>query len=127
MAHICVIEDATLIRETLQRILHKLGHTVTSAVNGRDGLDLCDKTVFDIVITDIIMPEIEGIEVLRTIKEKSPQTRVIAMSGGGRAANTDFLKIAESLGADAILYKPVTQDGFMKALNICLPNNEKAS
>ena len=97
------------------------------ARDGREGLDMLSKAKFDVVITDIIMPEVEGIEVLRTIKKDSPDTRVIAMSGGGRVGNTDFLKIAETLGADAILYKPVTKEGFMKALNTCLPESIAAS
>jgi len=121
VAHICLIEDTELIRETLKRILEKLGHTVRPATNGREGLELCSAMKFDVVITDIIMPEVEGIEVLRTIKKESPTTRVIAMSGGGRVGNMDFLKIAESLGADAILYKPVTKAEFMQALETCLP------
>jgi len=120
MAHICLIEDDKMIRETLHKILEKMGHTVATATNGRDGLSVAGSADFDVVITDIIMPEIEGIEVIRTIKKRSPEMKIIAMSGGGRVGNTDFLKIAQSLGADATVYKPVTKKDFMSALNGCL-------
>jgi len=127
MANICLIEDTRMIRETLKRILEKIGHNVEAACDGREGLALFDSMKFDLVITDIIMPEVEGIEVLRTVKSKSPETRVIAMSGGGRVGNMNFLKLAESLGADAILYKPVTKKEFMVALDSCLPESVSAS
>ena len=127
VANICLIEDTQMIRETLKRILEKIGHNVKTACDGREGLELFESMKFDLVITDIIMPEVEGIEVLRTVKSKSPDTRVIVMSGGGRVGNMNFLKLAESLGADAILYKPVTKKEFMVALNACLPEAAAAS
>lgn len=127
MAQICLIEDDKMIREILERILKKIGHTVTVATNGREGLKAFDSAQFDLVITDIIMPEVEGIEVVRAVKERSPETKIIAMSGGGRVGNTDFLKIAKSLGADAILYKPVTKSQFMEALDSCLSPASSAS
>ncbi|MFC3052413.1 response regulator [Kordiimonas pumila] len=120
MANICLIEDDGMIRDSLKRILEKMGHSVTIAINGREGLNAVDKMPFEVVITDIIMPEVEGIEVIRTVKEKSPKTRIIAMSGGGRVGNTDFLKVAKNLGADEIVYKPVTKTEFLNALNGCL-------
>lgn len=120
MANICLIEDDKMVRESLQRILEKMGHTVTAAHNGRVGLDAVERMSFELLITDIIMPEVEGIEVIRTVKEKSPKTRIIAMSGGGRVGNTDFLKVAKSLGADEIVYKPVTKTEFLGALTSCL-------
>jgi len=120
MANICLIEDDKMIRDSLERILKKMGHSVTTATNGREGLDAVAKISFDLIITDIIMPEVEGIEVIRTAKQQSPDTRIIAMSGGGRVGNTDFLQIAQSLGADQIIYKPVTKTEFMSALNHCL-------
>ena len=127
MAKICLVEDDAMIRDILERILKKIGHDVTTATNGRQGLNAANDQNFDLVITDIIMPEVEGIEVIRTIKSKAPETKIIAMSGGGRVGNTDFLKIAESLGADAILYKPVTKSDFMAALDQCLPTAAAAS
>tara|TARA_R110002096_G_scaffold50539_12_gene132579 strand:- start:2420 stop:2800 length:381 start_codon:yes stop_codon:yes gene_type:complete len=120
VAQIGLIEDDKMIRDTLQRILKRMGHTVATASNGREGLDTVRKVKCDLVITDIIMPEIEGIEVIRTLKNEQPELKVIAMSGGGRVGNTDFLKIAQTLGADAIVYKPVTKKEFMHALNGCL-------
>ena len=120
MAHICLIDDDQGIRDTLTRILRRLGHEVKPAGNGREGLDLVAKNKFQIVITDIIMPEVEGIEVVRSIRQSDPDMQVIAMSGGGRVGNTDFLKMARSLGANELVYKPVTKTQFMEALNKCL-------
>jgi len=120
MAHICLIEDDPMVRNVISRILSKLGHSVQVASNGREGLEFVQKLKFDLVITDIIMPEVEGIQVLQKVKESSPSTKVIAMSGGGRIGNTDFLEVAKSLGADAVVYKPVTKTEFMAALKTCL-------
>jgi len=125
MAKICLIEDEAMIRETLNRILQKLGHEVVTCSDGAQGLIEITKNSYDIVLTDIIMPEVEGIEILQTVKKVSPTTKVIAMSGGGRVGNTDFLEIASSLGADAIIYKPVTKTDFMEALNKCLSERQQ--
>jgi YesN/AraC family two-component response regulator len=89
---------------------------VTEAENGRLGLEQLKTGTFDLVITDIIMPEMEGVETLMTVREQYPNVKVITMSGGGRTGNIDFLSAAEKLGASAILHKPFTLGSLSAAI-----------
>jgi DNA-binding response OmpR family regulator len=75
----------------------------------------------DLVITDIIMPEKEGIQTITEIRREQPDAKIIAVSGGGRVGNTDFLKIARSLGADDAVAKPVDPDDFTARVRRFLP------
>lgn len=120
MARICLIEDDPTVRKVLYKVLSGAGHFVSAASNGREGLELMEHRDFDLVVTDIIMPEMEGIEMIRRVRDSKPDLKIIAMSGGGRVGNTDFLKIAKNLGADEIIYKPVTRTDFLETVNRCL-------
>ncbi|MCH8237326.1 MAG: response regulator [Proteobacteria bacterium] len=75
---------------------------------------------FDLVITDIIMPEKEGVETIVELKQLHPSLKIIAISGGGRTRNMDFLKLAKQFGADSILAKPFSEDELMEHVNACL-------
>jgi CheY-like chemotaxis protein len=116
MTHILLIDDDPLVRYSVRTILEGAGHEVTEADNGRGGLELFRGTRFDAVITDIIMPDMEGIETIRAIRALDKQMPVLAMSGGGRVGNTDFLKAAKALGADQVLQKPFEDDELLGAL-----------
>lgn len=105
---ILLIDDEEMVRKIVRKMLERMGHDVTEAENGRLGLEQLQVGAFDLVITDIIMPEMEGVETLMTVRSRFPDVKVIAMSGGGRTGNIDFLKAAEKLGASAILHKPFT-------------------
>jgi len=124
VARICLIEDDALIRKTLHKLLSNMDHFVATASNGKEGLALIQSRPFDIVVTDIIMPEMEGIELIRRIHETHPDLKVVAMSGGGRVGNMDFLKIAKSIGADEIIYKPATKTDFINAIDRCLSDTK---
>lgn len=108
MARILVIDDEELIRETIRMKLEQSGHVVTEAANGVEGLRALEDGLFDLVVTDIIMPEQEGIETIRKIRHRDPQVAIIAISGGGRGRNYQFLDIAKKLGANEALSKPFT-------------------
>lgn len=116
MPRVLLVDDDELVRATLRNLLRQLGHEVTTADNGRDALYRCGKDQFDVVITDILMPEMEGIETILTLKKLSPDVKIIAMSGGGRAGNFEFLKMAERLGADATLRKPFSAEDLTAAV-----------
>ena len=105
---ILLIDDEQMVRKIVRKMLERSGHEVTEAENGRLGLEQLKTGTFDLVITDIIMPEMEGVETLMMVRELYPNIKVIAMSGGGRTGNIDFLSTAEKLGASAILHKPFT-------------------
>ena len=108
MARILIIDDEELIRETIRIKLEQSGHEVVEAANGADGLRVFAEGSFDLVITDIIMPDQEGIETIRKIRQRDAEIGIIAISGGGRGRNLQFLEIAKKLGASAALPKPFT-------------------
>jgi DNA-binding response OmpR family regulator len=87
-------------------MLRHQGHEVREADSGISGLRSFHENIPDLVITDIIMPDMEGVETISEIKKLRADMRIIAMSGGGRIKNTDFLKLASAAGANVILNKP---------------------
>ena len=113
---VLLIDDEQMVRKIVRKMLERSSHDVTEAENGRLGLEQLKTAAFDLVITDIIMPEMEGVETLMTVRERYPNVKVIAMSGGGRTGNIDFLSAAEKLGASAILHKPFTLGSLTAAL-----------
>jgi CheY-like chemotaxis protein len=106
MAQILIADDDALIRTTMQKLLTKAGHIVFEAANGIEAENVVANTPIDLVITDIIMPDKEGLMLVRDLKKRSPHLRVIAMSGGGRAGAFSLLEAAAQFGADAVLRKP---------------------
>lgn len=107
MAHILVIDDEQGMREAMQKILARAGHQVSLASNGREGLAHVTISVPDVVITDVFMPEKDGIETTIALRKAYPEVKIIAISGGGRASNFDFLEFAKKMGAHAVLQKPI--------------------
>lgn len=90
----------------LERALTLAGHEVTVATNGRSALQILEAGAFDLVLTDIVMPEMEGLELIRTIRKQSPAPKIISMSGGGRGAADDYLELAKRFGAARTVEKP---------------------
>jgi CheY-like chemotaxis protein len=115
--HVLLIEDDVSVRRIVRRMLERSRHDVTEAENGRVGLDRLRDGAFDLVITDIVMPEMDGLETLIELRKHYPTLKVIAMSGGGRTGNMDFLGSAEKLGASAVLHKPFTSDVLTTAID----------
>lgn len=106
MAVLLVIDDDEGMRKLMVRTLSGSKHRVFEAENGREGLKLMDEHRPDVVITDILMPQKEGIETIREVQERAPTTKIIAISGGGLSHNLMFLDVARAFGADAVLAKP---------------------
>ncbi|CUH83360.1 response regulator [Thalassovita mediterranea] len=107
MAHILLIEDDPAVRDTFEIILNADGHNVTTAVDGRQGLALLRSTDVDLVLTDIIMPNCDGVEVIRELRKHADAPPVIAISGGARTSAANYLEVAKLLGAQQILSKPI--------------------
>ena len=120
MARIIVIEDEAAIRRLVVRILSRGGHETREASNGRDGVALHRADAADLVITDLFMPEQDGIETIQQIREFAPETPIIAMSGGGSRGNTDSLSDAELLGAQMVLQKPFSPEQLENAVKALL-------
>jgi len=106
MARILVIDDDATVRLSVKLALEDADHAVQVAADGREGTALFRNSPADLVISDIFMPEKEGLETIDEIKRMRPQTKIIAISGGGRMDPDDYLKIAKSVGADRSLSKP---------------------
>ncbi|MEX0299127.1 MAG: response regulator [Kordiimonas sp.] len=108
MARVLVIEDDELARESVTLMLEESGHEVAMADDGDVGLKMFSEEPYDLVVTDLIMPEVNGMDVLSQIKQEHPDTRVIVISGGGRLTPISYLDVAMKLGADDVLTKPFT-------------------
>lgn len=116
MANIIVIDDESAIRTLVARILERAGHEVRTASNGVEGVAFHRAAAADVVVTDLFMPEQDGIETIQQIREFGPDTPILAMSGGGSRGHTDALDDAELFGADAVLMKPFTPDELQEAV-----------
>jgi len=108
MQHILLVDDDEAVRTIVRIALVRLGYVVREARNGREAMRLCSESKPDLMLTDIIMPEQEGIETIGAVRRKYPKVKLIAMSGGGRVSATDYLHTALAMGADAVLAKPFT-------------------
>jgi two-component system chemotaxis response regulator CheY len=116
MALILVIDDELPIRQLLARTLKADGHDVIEAEDGKVGCELAAQHAPDLCITDIFMPDKEGIETIHDLRRICPDLKIIAISGGGRVRNLTLLEIAEEVGADATLSKPFRPAELLKVV-----------
>ena len=120
MARILVIDDEELARFTVKDFLEGAGHDVVEARDGEEGVNFQKAHPFDLIVTDIIMPKKEGVEAIIEIKQDNPGVKVIAISGGGRTRNMDFLQLAKQFGADRVLAKPFSEAELLESVDACL-------
>lgn len=113
MPRILIIDDDDGLRRMLVQMLERSGYEVADAGNGRAGLERLRRGGIDLVVTDLIMPEQEGLETIMSIRQEFPGMKVVAMSGGARMSGFDFLPAARGLGAVAALKKPFGRDEFL--------------
>ena len=120
MTKILVVDDELTIRSLFEEVLKDANHSVKSASNGKEALAILKKETFDLLITDIIMPELDGLELIREIRKTSPDIKIIAMSGGGRLSASKYLPVAGKIGAHKVLKKPVSIDDLVDCVNSLL-------
>jgi DNA-binding response OmpR family regulator len=125
MAKILVFDDEPSILLMIKKMLEKEGHEVDMALNGKDGMELFEKNRPDLVITDIIMPQKEGLETIMELRKKYPDLKIIAISGGGRIGPEGYLPSAMLFGADKIFQKPLEQKEFLEAVALLLKEAEE--
>jgi len=107
MARILVVDDEAELRTLLRKVLIRRGHEVIEAENGAIAIAMVEKgEKLDMIITDIFMPETDGIEVLRRLRAGHPDLKIVVMSGGGNRVSRGYLPVAASLGADYVIEKP---------------------
>ena len=106
MANLLLIDDEESIRTVLSLALERGGHTVVLACDGSEGLRYLEHNNVDLVISDLVMPETEGLELIRRVRSSCPNLKIIVISGGGRLLDTSYLQTAILFGADYALAKP---------------------
>jgi CheY-like chemotaxis protein len=115
---ILIVDDEPGIRELLSMILESAGHSVVVAEDGMEAPKVMASRQIDVVITDLLMPERDGLEFITEIRSKHPTVKIVAMSGGGHIARDSYLRIAKNFGAHYLLEKPFSQAGVLSAIDI---------
>jgi len=106
MPGILLVEDDSDLREMLKVSLLRQNFSVLEASNGKEAIAHFKPSITDLVVTDLLMPEEDGIKVIIKIRELKPSIKIIAISGGGKVGPGNYLKLAKALGADAVYSKP---------------------
>ena len=117
MARILIIDDDAALRTTLRELLAGQGYEVIEASDGREGLQHYLGTPVDLVITDLLMPEHEGVETIHALQRVNPSVKIIAVTGGGQTGRMDFLAVATALGAQRTFRKPFRQQALLEAVH----------
>lgn len=120
MARILLADDSEDFVVVLREFLVRAGHEVITASNGIEALEAVGQSAFDLLITDIVMPEKEGLETITEMRRRAPSMKIIAISGGGRLGARDYLAAARVLGASATLPKPFVREDLLKAVDSVL-------
>jgi len=117
MAKILIIDDETAIAFMLKKMVERAGHVAEVAGNGNEGLQIFDEFHPDLLITDIVMPEKEGLEIIFDLRRKNPNLKIVAISGGGRFQYEGYLNSAKHLGANMVFQKPLDLKEFMNSIS----------
>jgi CheY-like chemotaxis protein len=124
MPRILLVDDDESFRPMLHETLERFGYEVVVAVNGLEALDRYRERPADLVLTDVIMPDKEGLETIRDIRREWPDAKIIAMSGGGRTTPENYLKMAQNLGAGEVLTKPFSNRDLLEAIQRVLGRHD---
>ena len=120
MARILIIDDDQMVLNMLRQVLEGAKHTVVEAANGEVAMRLWREQPADLIVTDILMPEKDGLEVIRELRRECPTVKVIALSGGSRKVHFDALDVARRFGAGATLEKPFELKELLAAVESVL-------
>lgn len=120
-ARILIVDDDAGVRQVLKSMLVAAGYTVALANNGREAMDRLGEEGFDLIITDLVMPEQEGIETIKLLRRDYPEVKIIAISG---AFGGDYLRIAGFLGAHRTIAKPVRMETVIRTVEEALHSDE---
>jgi CheY-like chemotaxis protein len=118
---ILIVDDDAGVRQVLRSMLVAAGYTVSLANNGREAMERLQKEGFDLIITDLVMPEQEGIETIKLLRRDYPEVKIIAISG---AFGGDYLRIAGFLGAHRTIAKPVRMETVIRTVEEALSSDE---
>lgn len=125
MTWILLIDDDDLSRGAVHKMLERIGYSVHSTGHGNEAIERYQKEKADLVITDLIMPDTDGLEIIRKLRGMDPAARILAISGGGRVDAEEYLSVARKFGAIEVLPKPFTGQELKQAVERAL--GERAS
>jgi DNA-binding NtrC family response regulator len=123
MARILIIDDESQIRSMLRLMLERVGYEIAEAPDGIEGIRQYRENPADLIITDLIMPNKDGIGMIIDLKKEFPKVKIIAMSGGGVNRPEGYLDGAKKLGATRTLTKPIDREEMLKAVKETLKDN----
>ena len=124
MPGVLIVEDDKELREMLKMSLLRRSFTVLEAENGKDAITHFKPSLTDLVVTDLIMPEEDGLKVVIKLRELKPSIKIIAISGGGKVGPGSYLNLAKALGADAIYSKPFSINELIAKIEQLLENEQ---
>jgi CheY-like chemotaxis protein len=124
MPGILIVEDDKELREMLKMSLLRRNFTVLEAENGKAAITHFKPLITDLVVTDLIMPEEDGLKVVIKLRELKPSIKIIAISGGGKVGPGSYLNLAKALGADAIYSKPFSINDLIAKIEQLLENEQ---
>ena len=120
MSKILVIDDDDIMNGMIVQLLTESGYEAEGVEDGNQGLARFGSRTFDLVVTDIIMPEKEGLETISSIRRINKKVPIIAISGGGKLGPEQYLHMAKHFGADYAFQKPFYREPFLAAIRECL-------
>jgi CheY-like chemotaxis protein len=124
MPGVLIVEDDKELREMLKLSLIRRKYSVLEAENGKDAIAHFKPSITDLVVTDIIMPEEDGLKVILKLRELKPSIKIIAISGGGKAGPGSYLNMAKTFGANEIYSKPFSINELIQKIEELI-NNEQ--
>jgi CheY-like chemotaxis protein len=124
MPGILIVEDDKELREMLKVSLIRHKYSVYEATDGKDAISHFKASIIDLVVTDLIMPEEDGLKVIMKLRELKPKLKIIAISGGGKAGPGSYLKLAKALGADAVFSKPFSINDLISKIEGLLASEQ---
>lgn len=127
MARVLIIDDDAGVRDSLARALSRAGHHVERAANGRQGLEAFETEAIDVVVTDINMPEMDGIELMNAFRRRHASVPIIAISGGGLLPKELLLTTASTLGAVEVIAKPFETGVLLEAIERVLKPESRST
>ncbi len=123
MSRILIVEDEEYMREMLVDTLEKEGYDVSVAVNGVEAIKAIEEETFDLIVTDIVMPEKDGLSTILQTKRDNENIKIIAISGGDRSfTGSSYLQIAKNIGVERTFQKPFNSKEFLRAIKEVLQN-----
>lgn len=122
---ILVVDDDLMVRMVVSETLSWAGYTVTLAEDGSEAIRKLEAADFDLVVTDILMPDTDGLELTRVVKRRWPLTPMIAISSGGRLDAGYYLPLARSMGVDGVMAKPIRPGPFLALVGDVLDRSQR--